>query len=262
MKLRRLLIFLTLVLFAAGAVSLSINDREAVQELRERSFDDWKDVIYRSFPAEISNPWQDDSVTRFSDNAYKIDDIETIVYDGVNSNLKIVTDESADTLQVTWSEKGNENARDRLKIEKDGKKLKIKEKHGSTDFFSDMLTVLIRVPVAFEGKLDIDLTNGRIEGERLRCEVNIESQNAQISLEMANAKDVTVDSTNSMVDLRYEEEFRKNLRAEIQVINGSIRTADDTKLTVSGDDPYTHSTGDGSVRVRIEIVNGIVTFNR
>lgn len=262
MKFRRILLILALLLFAGGIVSVSLQDREAVQQLGRRDWSDWKESLVSTFVLYGVDPWRETADGKTTESAHPLEGIQTISYEGTNTILRVRSDATIDRLVVTQEHKETEKFVDGLKIDLKGDRLKIEEVRPG--FLENIvpITVVLRVPTSYQGEIKLDVTNGHIKGENLKNAIAVDSVNAAIDLGMDAAVPVEVDSTNSIVDVHYDEAHRTDLNAEIEVVNGLIRVEGNAVDKTEDGRAFQRQWGDGSVSVRITVTNGMVNFNK
>lgn len=251
---KRVIAVLTALFLVGGFVSLSVNDRALLRDLRYSGITIWNRL--ESIDEISGNRKEYEASADYLETVSVAGEQSSLTYEGINAELRFVREPREDfdiRYEVT---KGSGT----LEMESGDGRLRIREvpdKPGATTVFA----VTVAMPETYREEIRVKLVNGGIYADELTSPVTLETVNADVALTMAAAVPVSIKNVNGALTIGYDADSMKDLRYDFRVTNGMISVQGEPQVAVAGAQNITGSFGNGTTPLEIETTNGIITLD-
>lgn len=257
---KRILIVLTVFLLVAGFVSLTVNDRPLLNDLRYGGPFWHRTSEASDHPAFADEPDAYASADSFAQDLQESVQIggeyQLIHYEGTNAELHIFTEDRED-FDIRYEVTDGKGA---LAVDAVGGTLHIREKNEGLNLTTQYLVHIV-MPERYANDILVNLVNGAIYSDPLTNGIRLETVNADISLGVAKAVPVAVKTVNGSISIGYDPAAMKDLHYRINVTNGIITFPDEETAGFAGSGKMEGTLGSGTIDLTIESVNGIISVH-
>lgn len=256
---KRVLLILTVLLLIAGTVSLTINDKMFLRDLRATGSEVWTQIDEAGEHLRSKEEaWAGANPVSLSNGTELFGSFQRIRYEGTNTELRFETHDNEGFYEVYHEVSGGAGE---LLIDESNNELRIKEEPENSLSGTDY-TVTIRIPEDFHGEIRVDVVNGSIYGENMKNPMTLDTVNGDITLGMTAAVPVKIKNVNGTITVGYDADSMQDLRYDFDFTNGVVSILGEEHLALGGSNELQGRFGKGTVDLKIETVNGMITLNQ
>ncbi len=234
----------TILMFTFGGIALATLDQGVLKQTMN-SVETWNQN-------EIFEKFSDTYLSESVEIVEQTEGIARIQFFGINSNVTIIGEEREGVL--VWYKVGKSNSSPPFRIERTGDRLIIKEDKNRGITFGRTEEVFLYVPLSYTGHVEVETTNGMINGKNLPFPMTVNTTNAMIDLECTKEADLLIKTVNGMVDVTFDE--KPDARLYLEVTNGVIHVNGEETAFLFGGKVHEETVGAGTNKVKIHNTNG------